>query len=523
MKKLYFGGPILTMDDRCPRAEALLEQDGRIAAVGDFSALAAAAPDAARADLGGAALLPAFTDPHSHFTQVASGFLQADLTGADSLAELSRRISALAAKKPSGWLLAQNFEPSLLPEGRPTLAALDRLSGGRPLVLQYTSGHMALFSSAALREAGISDDTPDPAGGRIGRADGRPDGYLEETACFSAVRRAPFPTQAELLEGYRQAQALYFENGITTFQDGMFVAEMVPLYQALLASGLLRGELEAYAAPDALKAAKQAFPGCFGGCERHLRFAGLKIFLDGSPQGRTAWMRAPYEGSSGYCSRGVMTDEAVLDALELSAREGLQLLAHCNGDAAAEQFLRCLAKSEARFPVLRELRPVLIHAQLIGLDQLPRVRELGAMCSFFPAHVWHWGDVHIRNFGLARASEISPAASALGEGLPVTFHQDSPVIEPDMIETLWCAVSRRTKSGVLLGPDERVSVSDALAAVTRTAAYQYFEEREKGTLEAGKRADLMILSADPLKTPPEDLRKIRVLRTVKGGETVFTA
>jgi predicted amidohydrolase YtcJ len=164
---------------------------------------------------------------------------------------------------------------------------------------------------------------------------------------------------------------------------------------------------------------------------------------------------------------------------------------------------------------------VLIHAQLLGPDQLPRVRELGAMCSFFPAHVWYWGDEHLKNFGETRARHCSPAASALRAGVPFTFHQDSPVVQPDMLETVWCAVCRVTKAGVLLGPEERIPAAEALRAVTASAARQYFEENDKGTLAPGKRADLVILSQDPTAVPPEQIREIRVLETVRNGGTVY--
>ena len=254
-----------------------------------------------------------------------------------------------------------------------------------------------------------------------------------------------------------------------------------------------------------------------------MRLGGIKMFLDGSPQGRTAWMRTPYTGTPDYCGYGTLTDEAVRAVLDLAAAEQVQVLAHCNGDAAAAQYLRALQQAEAEHPVLKTLRPVMIHAQLLHPDQLALAKEVGVVASFFVAHVYHWGDVHIRNFGPDRAALISPTASALRVGVPFTFHQDAPVIPPDMLETVWCAANRRTEAGVLLGPDERITAREALRAVTATAAWQYFEEGDKGTLAPGKRADLVVLDRDPLTTPPEDLRKVRVLQTVKDGQTVFEA
>ncbi len=250
-------------------------------------------------------------------------------------------------------------------------------------------------------------------------------------------------------------------------------------------------------------------------------FALLQVFLDGSPQGKTAWMRTPYKGTEDYFGYPTMDDEDVIFAFETAARENLQIIAHCNGDAAAGQFLRCLEIAEKKHSNLKDLRPVMIHAQLIGIDQLQKAFELGVILSFFVAHVYHWGDVHIENFGKKRAEVISPAASAQNKGIVYTFHQDSPVIEPDMLETIWCAVNRITKNGVALGKEECVSIYDALKAVTLNAAYQYGEENDKGSISEGKKADFVVLSENPLETDKTKIREIKVLKTFKEGNLIF--
>ena len=216
-----------------------------------------------------------------------------------------------------------------------------------------------------------------------------------------------------------------------------------------------------------------------------------------------------------------MTDEDVLAALKEAGKRKVQIIAPCNGDAAAEQFLDCLEKAEQEYTVLKTLRPVVIHGQFMRPDQMPKAKDLGAVVSFFTAHTWYWGDVHVQNFGLERASRISAAASALACGMPFTFHQDAPVIRPDMLETIWCAVNRRTKNGIVLGADQRIPVWEALKAVTINAAYQYFEEEQKGSITPGKRADFVILSENPLEVPKDRIRKIRVLETIKDGESIF--
>ena len=373
-----------------------------------------------------------------------------------------------------------------------------------------------------LKLLGVAPDTPSPEGGKIGVSGGTLTGYMEENAYFQYVRRVPTAGPAELMESYKKAQQKYLSYGITTIQEGMFVSEMIPLYRALLASGALKADLVAYPELKALDEAELAFPEHVKNSLGHFKIGGLKIFLDGSPQGRTAWMRAPYEGGEDYRGYGTLSDGEVRNAMTASAKRNMQLLAHCNGDAAIQQFLDCLESCENIYPNLRRLRPVIIHAQLMGPDQIPRAAALGAMASFFAAHVWYWGDVHLKNFGRLRASRISPAALALAEGLPFTFHQDAPVVEPDMLKTVWCAAGRLTRGGVILGDEQRISVYEALRAVTSTAAFQYFEEDDKGSLRPGKRADLVLLERSPLAAPVAEVSDIKVLAAVKDGETVYT-
>lgn len=522
MKTLYHGGPIITME-RPGYAEAVLTLDERILAVGSLEELLPISAGAERIDLKGRALLPGFIDAHSHFTQMANSMLQLSLDGAGDTDEIARRVSAFiknSGLEPGAWVIARDYDNNLFPGARdPELFEIDRLCPGYKLLIHHKSGHMGLFNSLAMEALGLGPDTEDIEGGYIGRQDGRLTGYLEENAFFTYLKKLPSTELKTLLEAYGRAQEIYASNGITTIQEGMLVGEMLPMYKALLASGILELDLIAYASPEAYAQAKSSLDKAGNA---HYKTGGIKVFLDGSPQGRTAWMRTPYLGSEdGYRGYGTMSDEELISAFRLAAAEKTQLIAHCNGDAASEQFLRCLMLVEAEQPILKELRPLIIHGQLMGLDQLGPAAELGAMVSFFVAHVYHWGDTHVKNFGLRRAAEISPCASAKRAGLPFTLHQDSPVIAPDMLETIWCASERLSSGGTLLGAEERISVIDALRAVTKTAAEQYGLGGLKGSLAPGKLADLVILSEDPAAAPKDMLRQISVEATIKAGKTVY--
>lgn len=527
MKRIYYGGTILTMDGK-KTAEAVLTENGRILQTGRKEELLPAAEDAEKTDLDGAVLMPGFIDPHSHYSQMASSLLTVSLDGAANADEIRERIRAFiagAGKTAGSWVTAGNYDQTILEDRQHlSLQQLDSLCPGYPLFIQHKSGHMGLLNSLAMEKLGITEQTQAPEGGCIGHENGHLNGYLEENAYFTYIKKVPLPEMAELRDAYIRAQKIYASYGITTIQEGMLVSQMLPLYRMLFAEHILRLDLVAYPDRETFAAAYAEFPQAAGRYSDHIRLGGIKIFLDGSPQGRTAWMRTPYLGGApDDCGYGTMTDDAVCEAFVLAAERKVQLLAHCNGDAAAAQMIRCLIREERQYPVLKELRPVMIHAQLLGTDQIPEAVSAGILASFFVAHVFHWGDVHIRNFGPERAAEISPARSALQMGLPFTFHQDSPVIMPDMLETVWCAVNRRTKAGVVLGEDEKIPVYEALKAVTVSAAYQYFEENEKGTVTPGKKEDFVILDRNPLETAPEELRKIRVLRTVKDGATIWEA
>lgn len=520
MKRLYTGGKILTMENG-PAADYLLCEDGKILAAGRGEPPPAAADKTIR--LNGAVLLPSFIDAHGHFSGSANALLRPSLADTDSAEAVCAKIEAHiqeAKPGPDEWVVAINCDLDLLAAGRTLRAsALDRVSGGRPLVLQHKSGHMGVFNTPAMKKLGVSADTVSAAGGQIEKLLGVPTGYMEETDFISRIRQIPAPDTEKLLHAYERAQTQYLSYGITTVQDGMMVAELLPVWQKLLARGLLKIDVVGYPGMADFRAYFDEYQA--SAYTRNFKVGGIKIFLDGSPQGRTAWMRTPYiprekDGGQPYFGYGTMTDQEVERAVEFAADNHLQLLAHCNGDRAAQQFLRALALRPAA-----NNRPVMIHAQMLGTDQLKQVKKLSVIPSFFVAHVYHFGDTHIGNFGWERAAKISPLRSAQKAGVLFTLHQDAPVIAPDMFETVWCAAARKTRSGAELGAGEQIGVGDALRALTQNAAYQYFEEAQKGSLAPGKYEDVILLDRDPLTTPVEEIPKIQILKTIRRGVTLY--
>lgn len=516
---LYFGGPIVTLEE--PRyAQALVERGGRIAYVGEREeAERLAGPGARRVDLEGRALLPAFVDPHSHLLACAYARLQVPLGECADWGEIADRLSRHVQARdiqPGEWVKGTGYDQNALAEGAaPDRFCLDRACPNNPVVIQHASGHAGVFNTLALERLGALNG--DCGLERDGQ--GELTGRGEETPFLDLLGRIPMEGLEDVLRAFQGAQEEYASHGIATAQEGLLQPVMAPVYREILRRGLLYLDVNAYVPPaDYDRLRGQLVQGVSASSGR-FQVAGMKIFLDGSPQGGTAWVREPYAG--GGRGTSTMTDGQVLSAFRQALDRDAQLLAHCNGDRAAEQYLTLLAQAE-REAGKQLCRPVMIHAQLLGLDQLERVKTLGVIPSFFVAHVYHWGEIHVKNFGLDRAGRISPAGSALAWGIPFTFHQDSPVIPPDMLETIWCACVRRTKTGRVLGAEERIPVEAALRAVTQTAALQYGLERELGTLRPGKRADFVLLSGDPLRTPPEELKKLQVERTIQRGRTIWS-
>lgn len=524
--KLYVNGTILTMEQ--PLAvEALLVQDGKIVFAGsEREAHRLAGWDYDLIDLHGHTLMPAFIDAHSHFSGYASAQLQVSLSGAQNFEEIVSRIQQFIAENqiaPGKWVQARGYDHNQFKEHRhPDCKVLDRAAPDNPLVIQHQSGHAGVFNTMALKELGITSRTVSPSGGFIAMENGEPTGYMEENAFVSLVQTLPMPSMEDFQKAFATAQQKYLSYGITTAQDGMVVPSLVPLIDMLIQSKFLDIDLVGYLDLKNEADMVHHFSHCLKQYDRRFKIGGYKIFLDGSPQNRTAWMLSPYQSSeSNECGTPIYTDDEVQSFVTRALRDDLQLLAHCNGDAANIQFIRACQAAAPSPDVLKKIRPVLVHAQLLPPSSLPEVRQLHMIPSFFVAHVYHWGDVHVQNLGQERAQRISPAAAALREGIPFTFHQDAPIIEPDMLETVWCAVNRVTRTGKVLGKEQQISVLDALKALTVNAAYQYFEENLKGSLSPGKLADLVILDQNPLELDPMLLKNIRVMETIKEGKTVY--
>jgi len=537
---VFLGEHIYTVDPATRGASAVAVRGEDIVAVGNPAAVKPLIGTSTRVvALGQRALVPGFIDAHGH---LGLAMQMLDLLNASSppvgpmvsvddiVLALQERI-ATEAIPPGEFVLGYGYDDSLLAEGRhPNRDDLDRASTEHPIALLHVSGHLATANSAALAAAGLDETTPNPFGGVIRRRAGTqvPNGVLEEVAAhilmipaFAKNDPAAFPSQVQ------RAIAYHARYGITTIQDGASSPELIAGLRAVSRVAPFPVDVAAFRVVQGAEG--DITPESVGYTQDYqdgMRVAGVKFVLDGSPQGRTAWLTEPYtEGPPGapadYVAYPMVPPERYITEVARLIKAGIPVIVHANGDAAIDLMIEGVDQALAGEP--KDHRSVTIHAQLTREDQLDEMKRLGIIPSFFAAHPFFWGDWHRESFGDDRAMRISPLQSSIDRGLVFTIHNDAPVVPPDMMRLLEIAIGRKTRAGVVLGPEQRIPFPAALKAVTLDAAYQYFEENEKGSITPGKRADLVVLERDPATVPVDAISDIAVIETVSRGRTVFSA
>lgn len=544
---IWFNGPVVTIDDAHPSAEAVAVKDGKILQVGARDEVMRRKGARTRMmDLKGATLLPGFVDPHGHVSMVGFQALSANLLpppdgAGDSIESLQKTLAGF--RKESlfanrfGRLFGFGYDDSQLKEQRhPTRDDLDKVAADIPVIAIHQSSHFGALNSKALELVGVSAASKNPDGGVIRRKAGsqEPDGVLEENAFFAAlVKLMPKLSEAQAVMMLVEGQKLYTRFGYTTIQDGRSDAGQIKVAQAAARQGKLVADIVSY--PDILVPGAEAalrapwfrpttqVPVYTG----HFRIGGVKLTLDGSPQGKTAWLSQPYfkppaGKDASYSGYGVVKDEEVVSVVKKSLAHRWQLLTHANGDRAIDQLIASARTAEQAEPGV-DVRMVLIHGQTLRKDQVPELKALKIIPSLFPMHTYYWGDWYLSSvLGPERAQNISPTMWVRDAGMIFTTHHDAPVANPDSIRVLAATVNRTTRTGDVLGPDQRVDPLTALKAMTLWPAYQYFEENSKGSITPGKLADFVVLSGNPLTVPRESLGELKVLGTVKEGRTIYS-
>lgn len=535
MKKMWFNGDIVTMANENEIFDCVITENNKIINVGKYDELKNILVDE-KYDLNGKTILPAFIDPHSHFSYVVIGKMQVDLNECKNFKEIRDRINNFIDEhklKKGTFINTMGYDQNILEEGthpRKWDIDCDERLKEYPIILTHVSGHMGVFNEKCMQLFEVNSKNCDEFG-EVEKKNGVPTGFMIETPFINRLVKAPKPTTKECLDILEEGSKIYLKNGIATVQEGLSPDSLIEFYKSIeedIDGKFKNIGLEYVLFPDisSIDEYEVKFSNAIKKYSNTVKIGGVKIISDGSPQGRSAWMREPYlkveeTDDINYCGISSFDNEKLYNMLNKIYNKKLQPIIHVNGDAACQQYIDVAQRMKDEGKDLSKLRPVMIHAQFLGLDQLKKVKELGFITSFFVAHVYYWGDVHIKNTGINKASKISPAMSAIKENIMYTFHQDTPVIQPNMIETIWSATNRLTKTGKVLGEDEKISVYDALKGITINAAYQYFEEDIKGSIEIGKQADFVILDKNPLKINIEDINKIQIIATIKNSKIVY--
>ncbi len=533
---IFINGAVLTMDDNQPKAEAVAVKDGKIIAVGNKADIMKLAGEKTnQIDLKGQTLLPGFVDSHGHAWMIGFQALTANLlpppdgTGAsiDTIVTLLKdwEASNREAVKDVGWIIGFGYDNSQLAEQRhPTRHDLDKVSTELPVFIIHQSGHLGAVNSKALELAGITADTENPKGGIFQReADGKqPNGVAEEYAFFQLIYALSQAFNQDIMDAFaREGAKLLASYGYTTAQEGRATPDSLRAIRRMAKSGALNIDMVVY--PDILLV-KDIKPSME--YDNHFRVGGAKLTIDGSPQGKTAWLTQPYYvppagQDKDYDGYAAITEKQAMDAVEKAYANNWQILTHANGDAAIDLMLKAIAAAKKKYPDV-DNRPVMIHGQTLRKDQVAPLKQLGIFPSLFPMHTYYWGDYHRDSvLGPERAMNISPTGWVMEQNMMFGTHHDAPVALPDSMRVLSATVTRRSRTGKLIGKQHKVSVDTALKAMTIWPAWQHFEEDRKGSITVGKLADFVVLSDNPTTIPEEQLADLVVMQTYKEGVSVY--
>jgi len=538
---MYYGGDIITMEgDNATYAESIVVKDGKIVFVGSKTeAMKAAGEGHTMVDLQGKTMLPGFIDGHSHLLTIADGTMQANLSPAPvgTVASVPDIIAALKELKTkqqfsdTSLLIGWGYDQDFLSEKRhPTAAELDAAFPTNPVILIHTSGHMLVANTLAFKLANVSAATKDPTGGTFIRKKGSNEleGLVQEMAMVSSMPLTKLLLSDEQeFKKIKAAQEYYASCGVTTAAEHLVTPEKMPLLAKAAAANLLFIDLEA--APSFQMAKELLGTGkiTWGVFNNHLKYCGLKIATDGSPQGKTAFLTKPYLTPVPGCSHDCkgfpnLTQEQINELMLGCYSNKVQLYSHCNGDASIDMMISGHEYAMRKLnDSTSDRRTVIIHSQIMRPDQLVTYKKYKMLPSFFTNHTFYWGDVHIANLGMERASFLSPMKSAMDMDIIATNHTDASVTPMDHLFLLWTSVNRLSRNNVVVGEAQRIDAYRGLKALTINGAYQYFEENTKGSLKAGKLADLVILDKNPLKVNAMTIKDIKVMETIKEGKSIY--
>ena len=532
---------VVTLDPDRPEAEAVAARDGRILAVGTTAEVDALAGPATRVlDAGGQLVLPGFIEGHGHYMGLVRAKMILDLTKARNWEEIVAMVDSAADHTgPGEWITGRGWHqekwdhvPDDAVDGVPTHRSLSAAAPDNPVYLTHASGHAAFANAEALRQGGVSPETPNPPGGEIVHdARGEPTGLLRETAqglvgrALARARERMTPEERDA-EQRRQAALAAEEalaHGVTSFQDAGSSLETIDVFKTLADEGALPVRLYVMIRDDN-DALAERLPDyrLIGYGDDHLTVRAIKRTLDGALGSHGAWLLAPYEDMPNSSGLNTAPLDDVARTADLAIANGFQLCIHAIGDRANREVLDLYERTFAAHPDRADLRWRIEHAQHLHPDDIPRFAGLGVIASMQGIHCTSDAPWVLKRLGARRAEEGAYVWQKLWQsGAVVTNGTDVPVEAIDPIASFYATVSRRLADGSVFFPDQRLSRAQALQSYTLNNAYAAFEEDLKGSLTPGKLADMVVLSQDIMTIPEEDIPATRVRYTIVGGEVLY--
>lgn len=535
---IFSNGTILTMNDAQPSVDAVAVKDGKIIYAGTIdSAMTFKGDQTEMVDLNGRTLMPGLIDVHSHFTMGGTSKFYVPLQPSpygtvNDFASLKKRLRDYIDENhiPEGdTIIGNGYDDAIMTEQlQPTKETLDSVSDKHVIYIWHTSGHMGVANSKALAALGINKNTPNKPGGVIVKnPEGTPTGLLQENENIYALTSLVRPPKIEpLIDSMMAMQKEYLKYGQTTICDGRSMPSDLKILHALADMKLLKVDVIAWPDYDSNAvnienlSKQKAYHNRF-------RIGGMKFSVDGSPQGRTAWLTQHYYNvgpghDTSYKGVNIYNSDSLYKYVKSVLQHGMTFQCHDNGDAAIDQMISTVQRLKQEGVYNDSMRGALIHVQVSRPDHVAKIKAAGLIPSYYVSHTYFWGDWHRKvTLGQDRAAIISPCKQALDSGLIFTLSHDAPITPPDIITLFATSVTRATRSGFVLGPELRLKTNDALKAVTINAAYQIKEEKTKGSIENGKLADLIILDKNPLTTADSLLHSLVVQETYKEGKKVY--
>jgi hypothetical protein len=536
-------GKIVTVDDARPEAQALAARGDVIVALGTDAEIAPFVGPATKViDLHGALAVPGLIDSHAHFNGIGEAKLELDLMPAKSWDQIVGMVAdAVKQAKPGEWIIGRGWhqekwttrpEPNV--EGFPTHASLDRVSPGNPVYLIHASGHATITNGRAMALAGVTRDTPNPAGGEILKdAQGEPTGIFREAASgligrARAAARATLPAaelEAEALEIIRRADQECLSKGITTFHTAGETFSMIDRFKRVIQDGRLGVRLYVMVGEsNARMKAGLAQYRTIGFGQQHLTVRAIKEYMDGALGSRTAWLLEPYADLPTSIGLNTTPAAALRETAELAIANNFQLCIHAIGDRANREVLNLYESTFKAHPGLKDLRWRDEHTQHLNPADIPRYGRLGVIAAMQGIHCTSDAPYVLARLGPQRAEEGAYVWQKLMKtGAVVANGTDAPVEDVDPIPNFFATATRRLKDGSVFYGDQKMTRMEALRSYTANGAYAAFEEHIKGSLKPGKLADVTVLSKDILTVPDNEIPSAKVLYTIVGGKVLYEA